>query len=257
MRSEEGRAAVLDEAIVPTEDGPMRAILARPRGPGPHAPVIMFPHVGGLTETMRVMAGFVAAGGYLCAVLDPYHRLGTIVLDPQSQDPGAVAIRKVASSGVTVPRAMEDAKAVMDWLSAQPDVRASSFGTIGYGRGGYLALRAAADFPERIRAAASVLGFGFTEEGADAARAWLGRISAGLYCAFAEQDDIIPPSVPADLADLLRDRKDARIVIHPGARHPYAFPDRVVHDPDAARSDWDAMFALFARELGQSNARTS
>jgi carboxymethylenebutenolidase len=256
MRSEEGRAAVLDEAIVPTEDGPMRAILARPRGPGPHAPVIMFPHVGGLTETMREMAGLVAAGGYLCAVLDPYHRLGTIVLDPQSRDPEAVAIRKVAASSVTVRRAMDDAKALMSWLAARPDVRASSFGSIGYGRGGYLALRAAAAFPERIRAAASVLGSGFTEEGANAARAWLGRVTAGLYCAFAEHDDIIPPSVPADLADLLRDRKNARIVIHPGARHPYAFPDRAVHDPDAARNDWEAIFALFARELGQPNART-
>src|SRR6185295_10766814 len=102
-------------------------------------------------------------------------------------------------------------------------------GTIGYGRGGGLALRAASEFPDRVRAAASVLGFGFAPDGRDAARARLARISGGVYCAFAELDDIIPASVPAELRTILGElRLDARLVVHPGTRHPYVFPDRAV-----------------------------
>ena len=115
-------------------------------------------------------------------------------------------------------------------------------------------MRAAATCPQRVRAAVSVLGFGFAEEGPDTARKWLAKISGGLYCAFAENDDIIPPSVPTELAGLLGDRNNAQIVIHPGTRHPYAFPDRAVYDPKAARRDWDAIFSLFARELDRTSA---
>ena len=128
---------------------------------------------------------------------------------------------------------------------------ANRVGTVGCGRGGSLAIRAAAEFPGRVRAAASVLGFGFTADGAAAARARLARITGGLYWAFAEHDDIIPASVPAELSEVLRGLPlDARFVVHPGARHPYVFPDRTVHDPVAAGRDWEAIFAMYARHLG-------
>jgi carboxymethylenebutenolidase len=237
--------------LVPTPAGPMQALVARPDGLGPVPVVITYPHVGGLTDTMRMMADRVAAGGYACFVPDLYHRLGTVVIDPQSEDVDVVAIRRIAAASVTDANAMTDTGALLDWLAAQPDLRTARVGTVGYGRGGSLAIRAAAEFPDRVRAAASVLGYGFTADGAEAARARLARLTGGLYCAFAAHDDIIPATVPAELAALLRDLPlDARLVVHPGARHPYVFPDRTVHDPVAAGRDWDAIFAMYARHLG-------
>ncbi len=239
------------DASIETPEGPMRAIVARPPGPGPFAAVVAFAHVGGLTETMRIMARKVAAGGYVCVVPDLYHRLGTIVIDPQSHDGDVVAIRKIAAASVTEAGAMSDAGAVLAWLGSRPDVRGPHCATIGFGRGGSLAVRAASAFPGEVRAAASVLGFGFAPQGPEAATAALAGIGASLYCAFAERDDIIPASEHETLAAILHALAlDARLVVHAGARHPYLFPDRAVYDEAAAERDWQAIFAMFGRRLG-------
>jgi carboxymethylenebutenolidase len=228
---------------IATADGPMRAIVARPdvaRGG-----VIMFPHVGGLTDTMRTMAHLVADGGYVCVVPDLYHRLGTIVLDPQSNDADAVAIRQAAAASVTDANAMRDATAAIAWLEQRGVGR--PFGAVGFGRGGGLALLAAASFPHDVAAAASILGFRFPR------RDVLARIEGEIYCAFAEHDDIIPPEVPDNLAEELCELPmPSRVVVHAGARHPYVFPDRTVHDAKAAAEDWASVFAMFARRVGRS-----
>jgi carboxymethylenebutenolidase len=230
----------MNDVEIATPDGPMRAIVARcaeaTRG------VVLFPHVGGLTGTMRTMARIVADGGSVCVVPDLYHRLGSIVLDPQSSDEDAVAIRKAATASVTDANAMRDAAAAIAWLERQGLAR--PFGAVGFGRGGGLALGAAASFPGDIGAAASILGFRFPE------RDVLARINGEIYCAFAEHDDIIPAEVPDSLASVLSDLPlPSRLVVHPGARHPYIFPDRAVHDAKAAAEDWANVFAMFDRCL--------
>ena len=230
----------MSEVEIATADGPMRAIVARcteaRRG------VVLFPHVGGLTGTMRTMARIIADSGSVCVVPDLYHRLGTIVLDPQSSDADAVAIRRAAAASVTDANAMRDAAAAIAWLDQQGLAR--PFGAVGFGRGGGLALLAAASLPHDIGAAASILGFAFP--GRDA----LARIHGEIYCAFAEHDDIIPAEVPDNLADVLTDLPaPSRLVVHPGARHPYVFPDRAVHDAKAAAEDWRSVFAMFDRRL--------
>jgi carboxymethylenebutenolidase len=167
------------------------------------------------------------------------------VLDPQSSDADAVAICKLAAASVTDANAMRDAAAAVAWLAQQGIAR--RFGAAGFGRGGGLALLAAASFPGEIAAAASILGFAFP--GRDA----LARISGEIYCAFAEHDDIIPAEVPDNLASLLTDLPaPSRLVVHPGVRHPYIFPDRAVHDARAAAEDWASVFAMFDRRLAHN-----
>ena len=231
----------------------MRVLVARPNGPGPFPAVILYHHVGGLTDTMRLMADRVAAGGYACFAPDLYHRLGTIVLDPQSADPDVAAIRRIAAASVTDGNALADTVSLLEWLETRPGLLVDRLGTLGFGRGGSLAVSAACAFPERVRAAASVLGFGFATDGKAATRARLARASGGLYFAFAGKDDIIPAAVPAELAALLDGLAlDTRLVVHPGTSHPYIFPDRTVHDPAAAARDWDAILAMYARHIGNS-----
>jgi len=246
-------APVVSEATVPTADGPMRVIIACPPAGGPFPAVITYPHIGGLTNTMRIMARRVAAGGFLCVVVDLYHRLGTIVIDPESTDKDIVAISRIAATSVTEAGAMTDTQSLIAWLDSHPEVRGPCYATVGYGRGGALAVQAASHFPDRIRAAASILGFGFTAKGEQAARESLARIQARLYFAFAEHDEIIPRTVCDELAPLLRELNlDARLVIHPGTRHPYVFPDRTVHDAAAASRDWRTVFAMFTESLAGS-----
>jgi carboxymethylenebutenolidase len=242
---------VSEFATIDTREGPMRAIVIRPPGQGPFPAVITYPHIGGLTNTMRLMAARVAEGVYVSVVIDLYHRLGTIVIDPESVQENVVAISRIAAASVTDAGAMQDTKAAFDWFDAQPFIRGPSVGTIGYGRGGSFAVRAAAEFPDRVHAAASVLGFGFTKDGVAECRDRLARIRGGLYCAFAEHDEIIPHTVQDELSSSLDGLKlDARLVVHPGARHPYVFPDRAVYDAAAAARDWEAIFAMYSRHLG-------
>jgi len=231
----------MTDVEIATVDGPMRAIVAQckraTRG------VILFPHVGGLTGTMRTMAQTVADGGFVCVVPDLYHRLGMIVVDPESSDTDAVAVRKAAAASVTDANAMRDAAAAIAWLAGQGIAR--PFGSAGFGRGGGIALLAAATFPGDIAAAASILGFRFPDRDA------LSRINGEIYGAFAEHDEIIPADVPENLASALSSLKaPSRLVVHAGARHPYIFPDRAVHDAKAAAEDWASVFAMFERHLG-------
>jgi carboxymethylenebutenolidase len=240
--------------LIDTPRGKMRAIIAQPGGRGPFPAAIMYPHVGGLTDTMRKMARRCAEGGYLCAVPDLYHCLGTIVLDPQSFDENAVAIRRVAAASLTPDGVMADTRALLDWLDRLPLARQGARGAIGYGAGGGFSLLAAATYPDEIAASASVLGFGFVTERPDSPHFSFPRIRAELYCAFAERDDIIPPTVPRGLAAELKALPiQSELISHPGVRHPYAFPDRAVYDRAAAEADWAKIFALFARRLRAAN----
>jgi carboxymethylenebutenolidase len=239
----------VSEVEIATSEGPMGAILAWPDGPGPFAAVITYPHVGGLTDTMRTMARIAAGGGYVCVVPDLYHRLGTIVLDPQSTNLDATAIRKIAAASVSEASAMSDTDAVTAWLRQRAGI-APPYGAVGYGRGGSFALSAAGLRAEEFAAAGSILGFGFTANGREAARQTLSRIGGEIYCAFAEHDEIIPKDVPDELRALLAELTvRSQILVHPGARHPYIFPDRTVYDPSAAATDWRNVFAMFQRRL--------
>src|SRR4051794_28869591 len=102
------------DVLIDTLDGPMRCMVVRPPGTGPA--VIMYPHVGGLTVTMRGMAEHVAAAGYLCIVPDLYHRLGTVVVDPQSDAEDVIAIRKIAAASISDAGAMRDTQGIFRWL---------------------------------------------------------------------------------------------------------------------------------------------
>jgi carboxymethylenebutenolidase len=246
------------DPTIETPEGPMRAIMAVPEGPGPFPTAIMYPHSGGLTETMRLMARRAAKGGYLCMVPELYHRLGTIVLDPQSMEENAVAIRRIAADSLTSTSVMADTRALLDWLASEPNVSEGKRGAIGYGRGGSFALLAAGTFPDEIGAAATVLGFGFMSDRSDSPHLSFAKAEAEFYCAFAEHDDIVPDSVPRELAAYLAASPiPHRFVTHRGTRHPYAFPDRTVYDQAAAEADWEHIFALFARRLAREATRGS
>jgi carboxymethylenebutenolidase len=238
------------DPTIDTPEGPMRAIMVVPSGHGPFPTAIMYPHSGGLTETMRMMARRAAEGGYLCVVPELYHRLGTIVLDPQSTQENAVAIRRIAADSLTSGSVMADTRALLDWLDGEPNARKGAKGTIGYGRGGSFALLAAGTYADEIGAAAAVLGFGFISDRADSTHLSFARAKAEFYCAFAELDDIVPDNVPRELAAFLKASPIAhRLVTHRGTRHPYAFPDRAVYDRAAAEADWADIFDMFERRL--------
>jgi carboxymethylenebutenolidase len=236
---------------VETPDGTMETFVAHPDGPGPFGVVIVYQHVGGLSETMRIMARRIAAEGYYCAVPALYYRLGTIVVDPLSPDERVAAIRRIASGSVAGRTAMADTRALLAFVAREAMARPGPKGAVGYGAGGGLALLAAGTFPEQIAAVAAVLGAGFVTDGADSPHRALARIRGPVYCAFAGDDDIIPAAVPPRLVELFREASiDGHVAVHPGVGHGYAFPDRAAYDRVAADRDWAHIFAMLRQRVG-------
>ena len=211
----------------------------------PAASLLMFQHIGGLSETMRVSAREAAARGYYCIVPDLYHRLGRIVIDPTNPDEHIAAIRTIAVNSLRGPTVMQDVRAAIDWLRDSGE-RSGPLGAIGYGAGAGAMLHVAGTEPALFGWVAAILGSGFVKPGrADSPHLVFDRIRARVYCAFAAADEILPASLPAEVEErLTAARAEHRVVVHPGVRHGYCFPDRAAYDREAAEADWCAVAAL-------------
>jgi carboxymethylenebutenolidase len=235
---------------IETPDGAMETFVACPGGDGLHPLAIMVQHIGGLSPTMEIMARRMAAEGLRCAVPALYHRLGRIVVDPLATDERVAAIRAIASASLTAPQVMSDIAAVLLHFATRSGARPGPAGIIGYGGGAGLALLAATWMPEAIRATACVLGVGFVKDTTDSPHLALGKLRGPVYCAFAEDDHIIPAADVERLRTFFREHEVAsEIVVHPRARHGYCFPNRDVYDRQAAERDWAAIGAMFRRVL--------
>src|SRR5437868_10407466 len=81
-----------------TRDVTMETFIFHPDGPGPFPGVVMYQHIGGLTEALLGMARRLSAGGYYCAVPSLYHRMGTIVIDPENEAAEMGALRKAITA---------------------------------------------------------------------------------------------------------------------------------------------------------------
>ena len=76
------------------------------------------------------------------------------------------------------------------------------------------------------------------------------RLRGELYCGFAEKDPQATPSIRAALDEAVAECPvEYRAVVHAGAEHGYALPDRDIHDKHAANRDWELIFAMFRRQL--------
>lgn len=237
--------------VIETDDGAMRAFVAQPAASGRHSAVVMVQHIGGLSETMKIMARRTARLGLLCIVPALYHRLGDIVLDPVNPEPSISAIRSIAVASLTPAQVRADIGATLGWLQNSPDVQSGPYAIMGFGGGAGQALRLAVDFPGQFRALISILGVGFVRPGdPDSPHLRLGEISGGAYFGFAGEDEIIPASAVEELRQVMAaSGVEHEITVHPGVRHGYAFPDRAVYSEAAAEDDWTRIGRMLARHL--------
>ena len=235
--------------------GVMKTFVAMPDGAGPFDAVLLVQHVGGLSETMRVVARRIAAGGFLCAVPALYYRLGDIVIDPMSRDEPIAAIRAIAvgslgreqvigdiscaarfhggrSHGQARPeRLHRDRRLCRLRVSRRRCISPDDFGAIGV----------------------AVLGAGFINDTEDSPHLAFPRIRGELYFSFAGCDEILPAAnVDALRAALAATSVPARVVVHPGVRHGYAFSNRAVYDEAAAEADWTSILSMFERQLAKT-----
>jgi carboxymethylenebutenolidase len=247
---------------IPTASGAMDTFVTHPLECGPFPAVIIYMDVWGVREELFDIARRVATVGYCCLVPDFYHRQGKIRnefrndknqmitldrLDEEKRELVLAPLKRLTDAMV-----IEDTDSILKFIDADQSVRRGSpLGCIGYCMGGRHVFRVAGSFPTRFRASVSLHGTDLVTAGADSAHMAAAKVAQGeLYCGFGEKDRHTPAATVAALERAFTAKGvHYRYVVHAGAEHGYALPDRDVYDKHSANRDWEMIFAMFYRQL--------
>ena len=245
---------------IETPSGRMETFVTHPEEGGPFSPVIIYMDIWGVREELFEIARRVGTVGYYCMVPDFYYREGVVrheFRDAQNRMISLHALGEERRQRVIAPgrrlsnqMVVDDTGAIMEFLRRGEPVRADGMGAIGYCMGGRHVLCAAGQYPEHIRASASLHGTSLISDTPDSPHLLAKQFRGELYCGFAETDPYAPLAMARELEALLKPCPVAyRHQIHAGAMHGYALPNRDIFDPRAAARDWELIFAMFRRQL--------
>ncbi len=154
-------------------------------------------------------------------------------------------------NGLSIDMVMRDASALIDFIDADPAARAGAIGALGYCMSGQFAINAAASFPTRVVAAASIYGTFLVTDAPNSPHRVSHRTKAQLYFACAETDRWAPKETVAALAASLEELGPrAEVELYPGVEHGFAFPQRPAYDKASAERHWARLIQLYRGSLG-------
>ena len=256
MPKSPGMADMID---IPTQDGVCTAYVFRPtgrwasssadaRGEGPWPAVLFYMDGAGVRPALFEMAGRIADRGYYVLLPDLFYRSGPYApMDPKQLFSDAVARQALTDnyfSKLGQANAMNDTRAILDYLANQPEVQPGKIATVGYCMGGGLALAAAGHFPERISAVAAYHPSRLATDAPDSPHLLAPKLAAKVYIGRASDDASFPDDMKDRLEAALRDAGvDFTLETYP-AKHGWVPTDMPVHDPVAAERHWETLFAL-------------
>ena len=243
---------------IATAAGRMEAFVTHPEEGGPFPAVLVYMDVFGMREELFDVARRVATVGYYAMVPDFYYRNGRLRLRfPQGKrawslsdlDEGEERAARAAGKGLTNAMAVADTGAILAFLNGEP-VKAGPKGAIGFCMGGRLALCAAGRFPDHFRATAGMHPSSLVSDDPSSPHLVAERFRGEIYCGFPEDDPLAPTSTINKLAEVFRSAGVTyQYQRHTGAIHGYGLPERDLHHKQAANRDWEAIFAMFHRQM--------
>jgi carboxymethylenebutenolidase len=235
---------------IPTADGATTTFVVHPERGGPHPPILFFMDAPAIREELRDMARRLASSGYYVMLPNMYYRAGVMELGNLAA-PGARDRMFELMNGLTIPLVMSDGKALIDFIDADPAARPGGIGTLGYCMSGQYAVNAAASFPTRVTAAASLYGVRLVTEATDSPHLMARQTKAEIYFGCAETDHWAPLEMVEQLRSSLADQGERiEVELYPGVEHGFAFPQRPVYNKEAAERHWERLVALYRRNLG-------
>jgi carboxymethylenebutenolidase len=245
-------------AEIATPSGRMEAFVTHPEQDGPFPAVIVYMDVFGLREELYDVARRVAAVGYYAMVPDFYYRGGRLrVTFPADKRRWALADldkaeeqqARAASKALTNTMAVDDTRAILEFLQGEP-VKPGPKGAIGFCMGGRLAMCAAGNFPDHFRAVAGMHPSLLVSDDPTSPHFLADKFCGEVYCGFPEDDPLAPTATINKLAEVFgRAQAKYHWQRHMGAVHGYGLPERDVHHKQAANRDWEAIFAMFHRQM--------
>jgi carboxymethylenebutenolidase len=231
--------AETDAIVIATPGGAMPAHLARPAARDPLAAVIVVQEAFGLNDHIKDVVGRVADEGFVALAPDLYHRGG----------PGRPAAYSDLGTAIAMMSELDDAgivadvDACIDWLRAQPYVRADRIGIMGFCMGGRVSYLAACALPDKLQAAVPFYGGGIPIERT-------GTLDCPVLAFFGDQDAFIPlEQVRALEAEVARLHKPVEVVVYPGAPHGFFCNERDSYRAEAAADAWQRLTAFLSLHL--------
>lgn len=234
-----------------TSDGTAWAELVTPAGK-PKAGVILYMDAFGPRPALTAMAERLGGEGYAVLVPDLFYRAGSYgPFDARTAfaNDASRAELMVLIGGTTQAMTRQDSGYFLDALAEAG--AGERIGTVGYCMGGGRALHAAAAYPDRVMAAASIHGGNLASDAEDSPHRQAGSIRARVYVGCAGVDRSFPPEQSARLAEALRTAGvDHMIENYVGLEHGWAVSDHPVYDAAGAERHWKRLLMLYAETLG-------
>ena len=206
----------------------------------------------GKREELHDMARRIATAGYYVVLPNLYYREQR---EFRMQD-GEEGMKEMFGLMRTLRNQMvvEDTQTLLNHIDADPAALPGPVGAVGYCMSGPFVFAAAAAYPARFAATASIYGAGLLTDRDDSPHLQAAEIQGEIYFACAEIDHY----APKDQIDALTEHMAAtkvrhRIEWYPGVEHGFAFPKRKgIYDKPAAERHWERLFDLFRRNLLRS-----
>jgi carboxymethylenebutenolidase len=244
---------MIDQQIeIQTRDGQVTTFISHPERDGPHPVIPFYMDAPGIREELRDMARRLATSGYYVVLPNMYYRAKVMELGPIPAEEDAPLRKRMFELmfGLNIPLVMRDTQALLDFIATQPAASKGPIGCLGYCMSGQYSINAAAAFPDRVAAAASIYGTHLMTDKADSPHVVARNGYAELYFACAEFDRWAPLEMIEPLRSALKaDGVKAEVELYPGVHHGFAFPKRPVYDKDAAERHWERLLALYRRRL--------
>jgi carboxymethylenebutenolidase len=223
--------------------------------------------IWGVREELYDIARKVATVGHCCLVPDLYHRQGRVRHAFYDDNGRMITLESLSEARKEIVRAtgrklsddmvVEDTAAILAMLAQDRSVRPGSIGALGYCMGGRHVLRVAGAYPDRFKANVCLHGSDLVIEGNDSPHLSAAKSQGELYCGYAEHDSYATKPIIAAIAQAMHTSMSTyEPVVHIGAEHGYALPDRDVYAKHAANRDWESIFAMFRRQLDDPSTVT-
>ncbi len=243
----------MEDIDIKTADGTLDAKLFHPEGNGPWPAVILLVDAFGIRPVFEDMARRLSKEGYVVLLPNVFYREAhASKLDLNGSFEEETFRKRIYAliGGLTPERQKMDAGAELDFLARHPMVKGPKAGVAGYCMSGGIAVRMAADFPDRIGAAASSHGGRLATDAPDSPHRLVGRVKGELYFGHADNDGSMPAEAIQKLEAALKESGvKHRSELFAGKRHGYAVAGSAAYDKDASEQHWQRLLELFGRTL--------
>jgi len=241
-----------EQVAIQTGDGECHAQVMSPADTGPWPAVIFYADAGGIRPAVVDMAQRLADAGYLVLLPDLFYRYGPygplVPTEVFKGDVGAILGPLMATTNNI--KAAEDTEAFLAYLNTRTDVAGDKAGAVGFCMGGGMAITSAATHSDHFAAVASFHGGNLANDAPSSPHRFAPKLKAELYVAGADNDASYPPAMAERLEAALTEAGVRHFAeIYPGAAHGWMMPDFPVYDRVSAERGWQAMLALFHRNL--------